>query len=306
MTTLVFPGQGSQFLGMSKDFYDNFEVAKSTLNEIQDYVKMDLKNIIFENRDNLLNFTNYTQISIFTASVIIFRTLLKETELDLSKVEYMLGHSLGEYTALACSNKLSLEECSLVLKKRGQLMHDATSSNKTGMAALIGKDADYVDNIIKKNNIDLQIANDNSPIQVVISGKIDLIKNYRNLFLQNDIKKYVILNVSAAFHSQFMEEAQKILGDEIESLNFSTNHIKIISNYDSSISNDTSTIKKALKNQMANKVQWTQSIRQLENNGQKKIIEVGPGKVLSGLIKRISSNFDIKSINEISDLDLND
>ena len=306
MTTLVFPGQGSQFLGMSKDFYDNFEVAKSTLNEIQDYVKMDLKSIIFENRDNLLNFTNYTQISIFTASVIIFRTLIKETKLDFSKIEFMLGHSLGEYTALACSNKLSLEECSLVLKKRGQLMHDATSSNKTGMAALIGKDADYVDNIIKKNNIDLQIANDNSPIQVVISGKIDLIENYRNLFLQNDIKKYIILNVSAAFHSQFMEEAQKILGDEIESLNFSTNHIKIISNYDSSISNDTSTIKKALKNQMANKVQWTQSIRQLENNGQKKIIEVGPGKVLSGLIKRISSNFDIKSINEISDLDLND
>jgi len=306
MTTLVFPGQGSQFLGMSKDFYDNFEVAKSTLNEIQDYVKMDLKSIIFENRDNLLNFTNYTQISIFTASVIIFRTLIKETKLDFSKIEFMLGHSLGEYTALACSNKLSLEECSLVLKKRGQLMHDATSSNKTGMAALIGKDADYVDSIIKKNNIDLQIANDNSPIQVVISGKIDLIENYRNLFLQNDIKKYVILNVSAAFHSQFMEEAQKILGDEIESLNFSTNHIKIISNYNSSISNDTSTIKKALKNQMANKVQWTQSIRQLENNGQKKIIEVGPGKVLSGLIKRISSNFDIKSINEISDLDLND
>ena len=306
MTTLVFPGQGSQFLGMSKDFYDNFEVAKSTLNEIQDYVKMDLKSIIFENRDNLLNFTNYTQISIFTASVIIFRTLIKETKLDFSKIEFMLGHSLGEYTALACSNKLSLEECSLVLKKRGQLMHDATSSNKTGMAALIGKDADYVDNIIKKNNIDIQIANDNSPIQVVISGKIDLIKNYRNLFLQNDIKKYVILNVSAAFHSQFMEEAQKTLGDEIESLNFFTNHIKIISNYNSSISNDTSTIKKALKNQMANKVQWTQSIRQLENNGQKKIIEVGPGKVLSGLIKRISSNFDIISINEISDLDLND
>ena len=185
-------------------------------------------------------------------------------------------------------------------------MHDATSSNETGMAALIGKDADHVDNIIKNNNIDLQIANDNSPIQVVISGKIDLIKNYRNLFLQNDIKKFVILNVSAAFHSQFMEEAQKTLSDEIDSLNFFTNHIKIISNFNASISNNTSTIKNALKNQMANKVQWTQSIRELENNNQKKIIEIGPGKVLSGLIKRISSNFDIKSINEISDLDLND
>ena len=123
-------------------------------------------------------------------------------------------------------------------------MNDAISPNITGMAALIGKDADYVDNIIKENNIDLQIANDNSPIQVVISGKIDLIHNCKNFFLQNEIKKYVILNVSAAFHSKFMEDAQKTLSDEIETLNFVTNHVKIISNYDSSISNDTSTIKK--------------------------------------------------------------
>ena len=302
MTTVVFPGQGSQILGMSRDFYDNFDVAKDTFNEIQDYVNIDLKEIIFENKNNLLNQTNYTQISIFTASVIIFKTLIEETELDLSKIKFMLGHSLGEYTALACSNKLSLREASLILKKRGQLMNDAISPNITGMAALIGKDADYVDNIIKENNIDLQIANDNSPIQVVISGKIDLIHNCKNIFLQNDIKKYVILNVSAAFHSKFMEDAQKTLSDEIETLNFVTNHVKIISNYNSSISNKTDSIKEALKNQMANKVQWTKSILQLENNGQNKIFEVGPGKVLSGLIKRISSNFDIKSINKISDL----
>ena len=302
MTTVVFPGQGSQILGMSRDFYDNFDVAKDTFNEIQDYVNIDLKEIIFENKNNLLNQTNYTQISIFTASVIIFKTLIEETELDLSKIKFMLGHSLGEYTALACSNKLSLREASLILKKRGQLMNDAISPNITGMAALIGKDADYVDNIIKENNIDLQIANDNSPIQVVISGKIDLIHNCKNFFLQNEIKKYVILNVSAAFHSKFMEDAQKTLSDEIETLNFVTNHVKIISNYNSSISNKTDSIKEALKNQMANKVQWTKSILQLENNGQNKIIEVGPGKVLSGLIKRISSNFDIKSINKISDL----
>ena len=302
MTTVVFPGQGSQILGMSRDFYDNFDVAKDTFNEIQDYVNIDLKEIIFENKNNLLNQTNYTQISIFTASVIIFKTLIEETELDLSKIKFMLGHSLGEYTALACSNKLSLREASLILKKRGQLMNDAISPNITGMAALIGKDADYVDNIIKENNIDLQIANDNSPIQVVISGKIDLIHNCKNFFLQNDIKKYVILNVSAAFHSKFMEDAQKTLSDEIETLNFVTNHVKIISNYNSSISNKTDSIKEALKNQMANKVQWTKSILQLENNGQNKIFEVGPGKVLSGLIKRISSNFDIKSINKISDL----
>ena len=302
MTTIVFPGQGSQFMGMSKDFYDNFKIAKDTFDEIQEFVKINLKSVIFENKDNLLNSTNYTQICIFTASVVIFKTLISETNFDISKINVMLGHSLGEYTALACSNKLSLKECSLILKKRGQLMNDAVPPNITGMAALIGKDSNYIENIINENKLDIQIGNDNSPIQVVVSGKKDLINKYKNLFLQNNIKKYVNLNVSAAFHSKFMQDSQEKLSTEIDNFKLIDNNIKIISNYNAIASNDTKLIRESLKFQMANKVKWTQSIIELEKIGEKNIIEIGPGKVLSGLIKRISNSFDIRTINEISDL----
>ena len=163
MTSIVFQ-QGSQSVGMSKDFYDNFDVAKYTFQEIEDYTKINLKKIIFENDQNLLNITKYTQIAIFTASVIIYKTLETETDLIPTSINCMMGHSLGEYTALVCSNKLNLKDGSLILKKRGELMNEAVEPNKSGMAAIIGKDANYIQDIINNNNIELEIANDNSPI----------------------------------------------------------------------------------------------------------------------------------------------
>lgn len=302
MTAIIFPGQGSQYVGMSRDFYENSKIAKSTLEEIEDYVEMNIKELIFNDDSNLLNTTKYTQISIFAASLLIFKTLENETDLVDSSINIMMGHSLGEYTALACSKKLSLRDCSIILKKRGSLMHDAVETNKSGMVAVIGKDNNYIQDIIKKNNLKLQIANDNSPIQVVLSGNIKEIQNSKTIFLDNDIKRYIILNVSAAFHSNYMTEAQSILSSEIEKLDFIENKIQIISNYTAEISNDNGNIKAALKMQMANKVRWTESIRALENSGENKILEIGPNKILSGLIKRISNNFDIKSIDKMSEL----
>ncbi len=170
------------------------------------------------------------------------------------------------------------------------------------MAALIGKDADYIQKIIEDNQLDLEIANDNSPMQIVVSGDKNLIDKSKDIFLNNNIKKFVELNVSAAFHSKFMLEAQEELSQDIEKLNFLDNDIKIISNYDGDIHDDTLSIKKSLQKQMANRVNWTKSIKKLEVTGEKNIIEIGPNKVLSGLINRISKNFLIKSINEISDL----
>ena len=153
-----------------------------------------------------------------------------------------------------------------------------------------------------KNSLNLEIANDNSNIQIVISGNIEEIKKSEKIFLNNGIKKFVILNVSAAFHSKYMLKAQKELSNDIENLIFKDNKIKIISNYDANVHSEKKIIKINLQNQMANKVNWTQSIKKLEDIGEKTIIEMGPNKVLSGLIKRISNNFDIISINNISDI----
>ena len=302
MTSIVFPGQGSQFLYMAKDFHDNFKIAKQIYEEIEDYTKINLRKIIFENIDNKLDLTQFTQICIFASSSVIFKVYINESNLKLDDINVMLGHSLGEYTALACSNKISLKECSLILKKRGELMNNAVKPNETGMAALIGKDANFVQKIIDENKLDVEIANDNSPMQIVISGLKEDILKYKDIFLSNNVKKYVELNVSAAFHSKFMNNAQLELSEKIKELNFLENDIKIISNFDANPHNDNVVIKKNLQRQMANRVNWTKSIKNLELMEEKNILEIGPGRVLSGLISRISKNFDIKSINQISDL----
>ncbi len=301
MTSIVFPGQGSQFSGMAKDFNDNFTIAKLIFEEIEDYTNINIRNIIFENNEKL-NLTKFTQICVFATSYVIYKTYEKEKNIKIDDINIMMGHSLGEYTAIACSNKISLKDCCLVLKNRGELMNDAVRPNETGMAALIGQNSNFIKKIIEDNNIDIEIANDNSPIQIVISGKKKEIEKGKKLFLKNNIKKYVELNVSAAFHSKFMLKAQKELSKKIEILEFFENDIKIISNYDAQIYKDTNSIKKNLQYQMANKVNWTKSVKKLEEIGEKNILEIGPGKVLSGLINRISKNFDIKSINKISDL----
>ena len=302
MTSIVFPGQGSQYIGMAQDFNDNFKISEMVFEEIEDYTNINIRKIIFENKDNKLNLTKFTQICIFACSYVIFKTYINENNFDIKNVKVMMGHSLGEYTALACSKKILLKDCCLILKKRGELMQNAVAPNHTGMAALIGKDSNFIKNIINENKLDVEIANDNSPMQIVISGLMDDIKKHKDLFLSNNIKKYVELNVSAGFHSKFMLEAQEYLSSEINKLNFEENDIQIISNYDANIYKDTLSIKKNLQLQMANKVNWTDSIKKLETIGEQTILEIGPNKVLSGLINRISKKFDIKSINKIEDL----
>ena len=304
MTAILFPGQGSQYIGMSEDFYNNFLNSKLVFEEVEDSTSIDVKKIIFEDPLNQLNLTNYTQLCIFTASYSIFRVIETEFDLKNMNVNTMLGHSLGEYSALASSYKITLSDCAKLLKLRGDLMHRAINPNESGMAALIGLDSISIQNIIDEVNLDVQIANDNSPIQVVISGMINNIDKSRDIFLKNGVKKFVKLNVSAAFHSNLMLEAQNIMRKYIDETIFSDSSISIISNFSSKISNNSETIKDSLINQMANKVRWKESINELEINNEKNLIEIGPGKVLSGLVKRITSSFDITSIDQLKDLEL--
>ncbi|MDA9621123.1 ACP S-malonyltransferase, partial [Pelagibacteraceae bacterium] len=246
--------------------------------------------------------TNYTQISIFSASMAIYETLLSEFGNEIIKPNILLGHSLGEYSALVAGNLISITDASKLIKIRGELMHSSIEPNVSGMAAIIGKNADFIDDLIDKNNLKIVIANDNSPMQVVVSGLIEDINSSEQVFFENGVKRYVKLNVSAAFHSNFMNEAQSKLINEIDKINFKNTNLPIISNYDSTINSHKDSIIYALKNQMANRVRWTDSIKKLEETDISQIIEIGPGKVLSGLITRITKKFDIKSIENIEDL----
>ena len=302
MTAIVFPGQGSQYLNMSMDFNENFDVARKVFQEIEDSTQINIRKIIAENPSDNLNQTKYTQISIFSASMAIYKSLLNEVGNEIIKPNIFLGHSLGEYTALAAGNFINIADASKLIKKRGDLMHSSIKPNVSGMAAIIGKNADFIDDLIKKNNLKLVIANDNSPMQVVVSGLIEDIISSERLFSENGVKRYVKLNVSAAFHSNFMNDAQRELINVIDKINFKNSNLPIISNYDSKINSNIESIIFALKNQLANRVRWTESIIKLEETDTTQIIEIGPGKVLSGLITRITKKFDIKSIDKIEDL----
>ena len=302
MTAIVFPGQGSQYLNMSMDFNENFDVARKVFQEIEDSTQINIRKIISENPSDNLNQTKYTQISIFSASMAIYKSLLNKVGNEIIKPNIFLGHSLGEYTALAAGNFINIADASKLIKKRGDLMHSSIKPNVSGMAAIIGKNADFIDDLIKKNNLKLVIANDNSPMQVVVSGLIEDIISSEQFFFENGVKRYVKLNVSAAFHSDFMNDAQRELINVIDKINFKNSNLPIISNYDSKINSNLESIIYALKNQMANRVRWTESVIKLEETDTTQIIEIGPGKVLSGLIARITKKFDIKSIDKIEDL----
>ena len=302
MSAIIFPGQGSQYLNMSMDFNDNFDIARNVFQEIEDITKINIRQIIKENPSEKLNQTNYTQISIFSASMAIYKTLLNKFGVEFLKPTVFLGHSLGEYSALVAGNFINIADASILIKKRGELMNSSIDPNISGMAAIIGKNSDFVDDLIKKNNLKIVIANDNSPLQVVVSGLVRDIIGSEQIFMKNGVKKYVKLNVSAAFHSNLMINAQNKLINEIDKINFNTSNFSIISNYDSKINSNIDSIIYALKNQMANRVKWTDSIKKLEETEVTQIIEIGPGKVLSGLISRITKKFDIKSIDKIEDL----
>ncbi len=301
MTSIVFPGQGSQFLGMAKDFYKSYPQSKEIFEIVENTTNLPIKDIIFDNKEGLLDITKYTQLSIFTASVAIYEAF-KSIFPDL-KVNFFLGHSLGEYSALTASNIISLEDCAYLLKNRGDIMNSAYPVNKSGMAAIIGLSCDQVENIIKENAIELDVANDNSPSQVVISGIMNNIQLCENIFMKNGAKKFVYLNVSAAFHSKIMEKAQQQMQLHLKKVTFKKPSNSVISNFSGTASTDEETIFKNLSNQMSNKVRWVESINYLEKTKEENIIEIGPGKVLSGLIKRITTKFNVYNLNRIEDIE---
>ena len=310
MFSVIFPGQGSQSVGMAKEFYDKFDIFKKTFHEADDILKFPISKLILEGPKETLNLTQNTQPAVFLVSFAIFKLLKEEFNIDLNKANYFAGHSLGEYSALACSEALKFEDTLKLLKIRGQSMQNAVPSNTGGMMAILGSSIEKIDNILKDNinNYKCYIANDNSLNQIVVSGyNEDLNKLAVDL---NQLKiKNIKLQVSAPFHCKLMSKATLIMEREIKNLKISKPKNFLISNVSSNATNDIDTLRNLLIKQIESKVRWRESINFILSNKINTFIEIGPGKVLINLIKRIDKNIKICSINNVEDIrqiELND
>jgi len=303
MFSLVFPGQGSQTVGMGKDFFDKYELVKDLFKQADESLGKNLSKIILDGPKEELDLTINTQPAIFLISYSIFQVMKKEFNIDLDNAKYFAGHSLGEYSALCTANYLGFSDTIKLLKIRGDAMQNAVPKGEGNMLAVLGSKIEIIENLLNenKNNFITQIANDNSEGQIVLSGRSTDIEKLIKVLKSNNIK-YIKLPVSAPFHCQLMNNATEIMRNEIHKLNFTDSKNKLISNVTAKEISNKEELKKLLIDQIENRVRWRESVLHMINNGVNNFIEIGPGKVLSGLIKRIDKNVKINTINNESDI----
>ena len=307
MFSLVFPGQGSQTIGMGKDFFENYDLVKDLFKEADESLGISLSKIILEGPKDELDLTINTQPAIFLISYSIFQVMKKEFNIDLDNAKYFAGHSLGEYSALCAANYLSFSDTIKILKTRGDAMQNAVPKGEGGMLAVLGSKVEIIEALLNenKNNFIAQIANDNSEGQIVLSGRNSDIEKLIHVLKSKNIKN-IKLPVSAPFHCQLMNNATKIMRNEIQKLNFQESKNKLISNVTAKEISNKEELKTLLIDQIENRVRWRESVDYMIDNGVNHFIEIGPGKVLTGLIKRIDKSLKTNTINTESDIkDLN-
>ena len=298
MNIIVFPGQGSQKIGMGKELSDNFAEAKQVFEEVNDALNFDLTRIMWDGTDKEIALTSNAQPALMACSIATLRVLNKITNKNLSDLAcYVCGHSLGEYSAMTAAEVFSLSQCATLLRLRGDAMQKAVPIGKGAMAALIGANIEMAVKVIDKVKCYgvCDIANDNSQGQVVISGDILAVENAMKFSKDFGIKKAILLPVSAPFHCKLMRPAQIIMEEALNKLNFKTPLIPIISNINVLPENNPDKLRKNLIDQVTGTVRWRETMEFAEKKGIKKIIELGSGKVLTGIAKRMIK--DIVTIN---------
>ena len=303
MFSVIFPGQGSQLVGMGKEFYDRYELVKNLFKETDEVLRLPLSKIILEGPKEKLDLTPNTQPAIFLISYSIFQVIKQEFNIDLNKAKYFAGHSLGEYSALSCAGYLNFAETLKILKLRGEAMQNAVPNGEGGMLAVLGSTIEEIENVLIKNqnNFFVEIANDNSEGQIVLSGKITDIDKLIEVLKLKKIRN-IKLPVSAPFHCKLMSKATEIMKKEIFKINFKESENMLISNVNAEEILNKDELKRLLVDQIENRVRWRESVVNMINRGVNHFIEIGPGKVLSGLIKRIDRNVKTNSINSDSDI----
>ena len=305
MFSVIFPGQGSQLVGMGKDFHNKYTLVQDLFKEADDTLGFSLSNIIFNGPKEDLDLTENTQPAIFLISCSIFNLIKKEFNINLNKANFFAGHSLGEYSALTSAGVLSFTDTLKILKIRGKAMQNSIPKGIGGMVAVLGSEIKIIENFINenKNIYECYIANDNSIGQIVLSGNIvDLEKIMVDLKAANI--KNIRLPVSAPFHCKLMNKATDVMKEEITKLNFKESKNTLISNVTGKEISNTNELKNLLIKQIESRVRWRESVLLMIDKGVNQFIEIGPGKVLSGLIKRIDRNVKVSAINSEEDIKL--
>ena len=304
MFSVIFPGQGSQIVGMGKEFYDKFDLVKGLFKEADETLNYSISKLILEGPKEELDLTANTQPAIFLISYSIFNVIKKEFNKDLNKAKYFAGHSLGEYSALSCAGYLNFAETLKILRIRGDAMQNSVPKGEGGMVAVLGSTVELIEKIFKdnENKFIAQIANDNSEGQIVLSGKTQDLEKLIEVLKENSIKN-IKLPVSAPFHCSLMNKATEIMTEELNKISFSDGSNKLISNVTAEAISNSEDLKSLLIKQIENRVRWRESVLNMINNDVDHFIEIGPGKVLSGLVKRINREVKINTINSQEDIE---
>ena len=304
MFSVIFPGQGSQIVGMGKEFFDRYKIVKELFQEADNVLNFDITKMIFEGPKESLNLTANTQPAIFLVSYSIYKVVKEEFNINLDNAKYFAGHSLGEYSALSCAGYLDFSQTIKILRIRGEAMQNSVPKGEGGMLAILGTEIDEIEKILKDNekSFRAQIANDNSDGQIVLSGQNTDLDHLSN-FLKDKKIKNIKLPVSAPFHCDMMAKATEIMRNELDKIKFNESKNKLISNVTANEVQDVENLKSLLISQIEKRVRWRESIVNMINSGVNEFIEIGPGKVLAGLVKRIDHNVKITSINNESDIE---
>lgn len=296
-TAFVFPGQGSQKAGMGKDLYDNFEASRKIFDEAGDALGFDLKTLCFEGPDERLKLTEIAQPAILTVSIAAFAALGKMPDMTA-------GHSLGEYSALVCAGVIEFRDAVKLVNKRGKFMQDAVPVGEGSMAAVLGLDREKLAEALSKASLSgiVEAANFNSPGQIVISGSAKGVEEAGRLCKEAGAKRVMPLSVSAPFHCSMMKPAADKLAAELENVPFKDARIPVVANVTARPETSGKEIKQLLIRQVTGSVLWEDSVRCMAEQGIGRFVEIGPGKVLTGLVKKTVENATIYNIEDSASL----
>ena len=303
MKAILFPGQGSQIVGMGLEFYNNFSIVKKIFDEADEKLNFKISNIILNGPENELQLTKNTQPAILTVSYSIFSVLKNEFNFDFKDTSFFAGHSLGEYSALVCAGSLKFNDALYLLHERGKSMQQAVPVGKGKMIAVLGLKISEINGLINQIGSSgvCEIANDNAEGQTIVSGDSKSI-NSLQLLLKENKKKFIPLKVSAPFHCSLMKPAADYMQEKINSVKFEKPNFGLVCNVTSLPQSDPAKIKKLLIEQIFSTVKWRESIIYMSKEKVTDFIEIGPGKVLSGMVKRTVNNTNSFSLNSIDDI----